>query len=208
YVLYPERLWRDALWGAVWPFVLLGGTLGPVVAALAVGLGRRLARRLRELERRTRLIAGGDFSPLPLPARDDEVRDLAAGINEMAGQLAQFQKPVQQTERLRLLGQVSGGLAHQLRNGLTGARLAVQLHLRSARGGEDVAALEVALRQLTLLEGHVKRFLALGREPGPDAPRQPCALRELVREALELVLPQCRHAGLTLNCQPPPAPAP
>ena len=40
----------------------------------------------------------------------------------MAQRLASFQDTIRQTERLRLLGQVSGGLAHQLRNGAAGAR--------------------------------------------------------------------------------------
>src|SRR5438445_488651 len=80
---------------------------------LAAGAAQRLGRRVRALERRTRLIAGGDFSPMPLPARDDELRDLTRSVNEMAQQLARYQETVRQSERLRLLGQVGGGLAHQ-----------------------------------------------------------------------------------------------
>ncbi len=201
YILYPESLWRDALWEAVWPSLVLGGALGLASVGLTVGLGQRLTRRVVELERRTRLIAAGDFSPMPLPGRDDELRDLARSVNEMAQRLAQFQKTVEQTERLRLLGQVSGGLAHQLRNGLAGARLAVQLYLRESPAGADVAALEVALRQLTLLEAHLKRFLDLGRADA--ARREPCALAALVSEAAGLLRPQCRHAGIELRWSPP-----
>ena len=51
---------------------------------------------------------------MPLPARNDEIRDLTRSVNEMAQKLAQFQETAQRTERFRLLGQVSGGLAHQL----------------------------------------------------------------------------------------------
>src|SRR5262249_62022971 len=113
--------------------------------------------RLAGPERRPRRTAAGDFSPMPLPRRDDELRDLGRSVNEMAQQLARYQEAVRRTERLRLLGQVSGGLAHQLRNGVAGARLAVQLYLREQAGGTDAAALEGALRQLarlgTRLEG-------------------------------------------------------
>jgi signal transduction histidine kinase len=168
---------------------------------LTLALGQRLSRRLQELERRTRLIAGGDFSPMPLPQRQDEIRDLTVSVNDMAARLAQLQETVKTTERLRLLGQVSGGLAHQLRNGLTGARLTVQLYLRECPAGADTSALEVALRQLTLLETSVKRLLELGRaEPGP---RQRCDLRALLEETARLIEPQCRHAGIAL-LQPPP----
>src|SRR3954451_9762232 len=82
YILYPEALWRNALWEAVRPSLILGGFLGLASVALAVGGGQRLTRRIQELERRTRQIADGDFSPMPLPTRDDELRDLGRSVNE------------------------------------------------------------------------------------------------------------------------------
>jgi signal transduction histidine kinase len=204
YILYPESLWRDARWEAIWPSLLLGASLGLAALGLALTQAQGLSRRIGELERRTGLIAAGDFSPMPLPRRDDELRDLGRSINEMAQQLALFQEKVEQTERLRLLGQVSGGLAHQMRNGLTGARLAVQLFLREAGAAVDASALEVALRQLALLETHVKRFLDLGRSsPGL---REPCDLTALVSEAVALLGPQCKHTEIALSWQPPPGP--
>jgi signal transduction histidine kinase len=201
YILYPESLWRDARWQAVVPFLVLAGSAGLASVVLAVGLGWRVGGRIQDLERRTRLIAGGDFSPMPLPRSDDEIRDLARSVNEMAQRLAQFQQTAQRTERLRLLGQVGGGLAHQLRNGLTGARLAVQLYIRENAGRADTAALDVALRQLTLLEAHLKRFLDLGKQG--DGKRETCSLAALAAEAVELLRPQCRHAGTELHWQRP-----
>ena len=205
YIFYPESLWQDALWEAIWPSLVLGGSVGLASLGLAVGLGQRLSRRLQDLERRTRLIAAGDFSPMPLPARNDEIRDLTRSVNEMAQRLAQFQETARRAERFRLLGQVSGGLAHQLRNGLTGARLAVQLFARECAGRVDTAALDVALRQLTLLETHLKRFLDLGRQ-GPSR-TTPCSLPALVGEAVELLRPQCKHAGIELRWVPSAADA-
>jgi signal transduction histidine kinase len=201
YILYPEALWRDALWDAIWPSLVLGTFVGLASVALAIGVSEHLSRRIQALERRTRLIASGDFSPMPLPGRDDELRDLGHSINEMAARLAQLQETVQKTERLRLLGQLSGGLAHQLRNGIAGARLAVQLHVRACAGKTDGEALQVALRQLSLLETNLKRFLAVGQSG--DLRREPCSLTALVTEAQALLQPQCRHAGIDLRWQPP-----
>src|SRR5204863_58344 len=90
---------------------LVGASTWSVLSVLlSVLLAQRLTRRFQELERRTRLIAAGDFSPMPLPSRNDELRDLGQSVNEMAERLARFQETIRQTERLRLLGQVSGGL--------------------------------------------------------------------------------------------------
>jgi signal transduction histidine kinase len=201
YIFYPESLWRDALWTAVRPSLILGIFGGIASIALTVDVARRLSRRVRELERRTRLIAAGDFSPLPLPQGNDEIRDLAFSINEMAHRLAQLQESMQKTERLRLLGQVSGGLAHQLRNGVTGARLAVQLHARECAGRSDAESLNVALRQLALIEANLKRFLDLGR--ADSGRRERCSLVSLLNEAVALLQPQCRHAHTDLSWHPP-----
>ena len=40
YILYPESLWRDALWEAIWPSLVLGGSVGAASVALAIGWGR------------------------------------------------------------------------------------------------------------------------------------------------------------------------
>ncbi|HMF10731.1 MAG TPA: HAMP domain-containing sensor histidine kinase, partial [Gemmataceae bacterium] len=201
YILYPESSWHDALWAAVRPSLVLGVAGAAASLMLAVGVAHRLSRRVQELERRTRLIAAGDFSPMPVPGGADEIRDLAQSINDMARRLAQLQETVRQTERLRLLGQVSGGLAHQLRNGVTGARLAVQLHARDCDGQADPEALEVALRQLALVEANLKRFLDVGRIVVHE--RAPCSLASLIEEAVTLLQPQCRHARIELSWQTP-----
>jgi signal transduction histidine kinase len=200
YIFYPESLWRDALWEAVRPSLLFGVFGGLASIVLTFVLGQRLSGRILNLEKRTRLIAAGDFSPMPLPRRNDELRDLGQSINEMAQRLAQLQDTMRKTEQMRLLGQVSGGLAHQLRNGVTGARLAVQLHARDC--ATDAEPLQVALRQLGLVEMHLKRFLSLGRT-GDFRPER-CSLTKMVGEAVTLVQPQCKHAAIGMTWQPPP----
>jgi signal transduction histidine kinase len=64
--------------------------------------------------------------------------------------------------------------------------------------------LDVALRQLALLEANLKRFLDLGRTEEPR--RQPCSLVTLLEESLALLRPQCRHAHIDLRWQPPTEP--
>lgn len=200
YVLYPESQLRAAVWQAVRPPLLLGVSGGLAAIMLTLVVGQQMVQRVRDLEQRTRVIAGGDFSLMPLPSRNDELRDLAQSVNDMATQLTKLQETVSRTERMRLLGQVAGGLAHQLRNGVTGAQLAVQLHEQSCTGG-DAEALDVALRQLTRVTADLQRFFDLGNEGRRHAR---CSLTQLVSDAVELLLPQCRHGRIELTWAPPP----
>jgi signal transduction histidine kinase len=205
FILYPQEQWQQAMNEAVRPVIWLGLAGSLLAVGLAVVVATHLSRRVRELQRRTHLIAAGDFSPMPLTRWHDELRDLAQAVNDMAAKLAQLQDTVQKSERLRLLGQVGGGLAHQLRNGVTGARLAVQLHLRECPTNGEREALDVALRQLSLVESKLRRFLDLGQ--ADTQPHQPCSMRELINEAVALLAPQCRHQRVTMLWQPPAAEA-
>jgi signal transduction histidine kinase len=202
YILYPESLRDEAVWQAVRPILILGVSAGVAALILTLIGARQIVRRLRELDRRTRLIAGGDFSPMPLPRGNDELRDLAQSVNEMADKLARFQEAIAISERDRLLGQVSAGLAHQLRNAVTGAKLAVQLHIQSCSDG-DRESLEVAERQLTRMAADLRRFFDLGQA---GLRRQRCSLTELIDESVALLRPQSDHAHTELRWVTPPAP--
>jgi signal transduction histidine kinase len=199
YVFYPESLLNEAIADAQRPS-LLGLLFGLVAVGLTFGIGQRLVGRIRALERRTRQIAGGDFSPMPLPRADDELRDLTASVNEMADRLARLQQAVRTTERLRLTGQLATGLAHQLRNGVTGAKLAVQVYLADHTDG-DTEALAVTLRQLAQMEANLRRFIDLGR-PG-SARREAVDLSALLTDVVELHRPRCKHTGIELRWEPP-----
>ena len=203
YILYPESLRQSAVSDAVRPLLVLGGAGGLVAVAVALAFGAGLVRRVRELDARTRLIAAGDFRPMPLPRADDELRDLCGAVNDMARRLAAFQSELKQGERLSVLGQFSGGLAHQLRNAAAGAKLAVELFL-AENPGADPEPLRVALRQLARIEANVRQFLALGKPPGGE--RAPCDLAELVDQSVSFLKPQCQHAGTAILWERPAEP--
>jgi len=200
YILYPESLRQTAVRDAVRPLLILGGVGGLGAFALAVAFGSSLVARIRNLDARTRLIAAGDFRPMPLPRSVDELRDLCESVNDMAHRLAAFQEELQRDERLRVLGQFSGGLAHQLRNAAAGAKLAIELFLEE-NPSADPEPLRVALRQLARIESNLRQFLVLGKPP--QQVRMPCDLVNLLDQAVSLLKPQCQHAGTGLVWNPP-----
>jgi signal transduction histidine kinase len=200
YILYPESLRQTAVRDAVRPLLVLGGLGGFLAVALAIAFGSRLVRRVRDLDARTRLIAAGDFRPMPVPTPNDELRDLCESVNDMARRLAAFQDELQHSERLRVLGQFSGGLAHQLRNAATGAKLAVELYLQEQPNG-DTEPLRVALSQLARMESNLRQFLELGK-PAASA-KQQCDLVKLLDGVMAPFGPRCLHSGILLSMIPP-----
>ena len=192
-VLYPEQSLRQARWEAALPPLAVGAATILLMVLLSAWLAQRLSRRIQSVQTQVAAIAGGEFIEIETGQRQDEIRELATSVNAMSRQLRQMQQTIRQAERSRLLGQLAGGLAHQLRNAVTGARLAVQLHLRrctSSHQSDD--SLTVALRQLSLTEEQIKGFLSLGRQE--QKPPEPCDLGNLISEIAALVGPTCEHA--------------
>lgn len=202
FIFYPESSLNEAIRDAVRPSLVFGLFGGLAAVGLMLGIAQRLVSRIRELERHTRRIAAGDFSPMNLPRQRDELRDLSRSVNEMAGKLAQLQEAVRKSEQLRLIGQLSNGLAHQLRNAVTGAKLAVQLHASECATADD-EAIQVALRQMALMEANLRRFMDLGK-PETQAPER-CSIPEIIEEILLLVRKRCDHAGVALYWERPEA---
>ncbi len=196
-VLYPEDRWvamRNQL--MIGPLVV--GLIGIVVLSVAVTLAaRRVVAPLEGLRKCAMVIAEGNFAPISLPNRNDEVRDLTVALNAMAEQLSQYEITVRQNERLRTLGQIGGGLAHQLRNAATGARMALDLHARSCPSNREDPSVGIAVRQLMLMEVTIQRILTLG-QPRRWA-RDSVCLSSLVAETVELLSPAFQHADVALG---------
>lgn len=203
-ILYPRDTWSRDRWAAALPPLLVGVAAVMLTTAVSTWLAQRFSGRLRELQRRVSGIAGGDFRQIPVGDRGDEVHDLAQSVNRMCRQLHEMQQTIRQTERTRVLAQLAGGLAHQLRNAVTGARLALQLHERRCRHSGDDESLLVARRQLALIETQVKGLLSLGR---PECrPRTSCNLPQLADEVCDLLLPTCEHARVRWQTERPHSP--
>ncbi|HEV3136636.1 MAG TPA: HAMP domain-containing sensor histidine kinase [Pirellulales bacterium] len=196
HILYPERFLREARWQAAYPPLVIGTVLLAVVIALSIAIAGRLSRPILELRRELSRLVQGDFQAVPLPERNDELRDLIGSVNVLGDQLDELRRVIKRSERLAVLGQLSGGLAHQLRNSVTGARLAVQLHQRHCHQ-IDPDSLAVALRQLAITESHLQRFLTVGQPRSPRRGR--CDLRQTVADVAALVAPACHHRSVALQ---------
>jgi signal transduction histidine kinase len=204
WVLYPENQVATRVREAVYPAITAGLVAAVIAVAIATWVSRRLARPIGTLVGRTATIARGDFTPMAVARRNDELRDLAESINRMAEQLADYERQVRRHERLKTLGQLGSSMAHQLRNAATGGRMAIELHRRDCPRATSDESLDVALRQLRLMESYLRQFLTI--EATAPAVCQRVDVGWLAAEVLSLVRPSYVHAGIELEFTPPPKP--
>lgn len=180
------------------------GGVAALGAALAGALvARRIVEPLRELSRHAARLAQGDFCPLAEPRQDDEIRRLTRSFNAMSRQLQDYARRVRDQERLATWDRLAAGIVHDVRNSVTGARMALDWHARETAGASD-EGLDIARRQLEIVEELLQRYRS------PTAPLElrdeRCDLGEIVDEVLALVEFRCRHAGIALAWSRPRGP--
>ncbi len=191
YVLFPQAAWEQRRWEAAWPPLAIGGVTLLLMLFVSGWLADRFGRRIAAVRDLFSALEAGRHPRLTPPALRDELATLIESANELSSRLEELQGEIARTERLRVLAQLAGGFAHQLRNAVTGARLAVQLHQRRCGAAREDDSLAVALAQLRLTEQQVQGLLSLSRNPS-QTPRSG-DLSAVLREVVQLVGPNVEH---------------
>lgn len=196
-VLTSDDVMKRASRSALWPPLAVGTITILVSIPLVILLASGWARRMRRLERHVEAIARGEFGlELTADPVDDELAGLVTCINFMSRKLNAMQDEIIRGERTRLIAQLTAGFAHQLRNGLAGAKLALQLHQNRCPSPKD-SSLDVANQQLTLVEEEVRGLLALGK--GEAKAPTDVDLTALITSVQTLVNPACLHQGVAFH---------
>ncbi len=208
-VLTPQQSIVSLVLESSWPQLAVAAiTLVFLVPATLAATGR-LSRRIGAVERRVAAIASGEFggsagepgADTKSLAIDDEIGRLTHGVEQMSGQLGQLRARLLSGERERLLGQLAAGFAHELRNAVTGARLAIDLHRSRCQASSTDGSLAVAIKQLAVVEEEVRGLLALGKRT--ESKPEPLAIDKVFTEVADLVSPRCQHGGTTLDVEMP-----
>jgi signal transduction histidine kinase len=180
--------------------VLLAGTLAAVWA-----ITRRLTTPLRQLTRAASLIATGDYSQRGRVAGSDELGQLGRAFDSMAQQvqeghdllelriadrtreLRDAQESLVRRERLAMLGQLSSGVGHELRNPL-GVMTNAVYFLRAVLTSPPPKVkeyLDILQQQITLSEKIISDLLDFARSRPPQ--RKPTVLLEAVQTQLDRI---------------------
>ncbi|MDA0833817.1 MAG: HAMP domain-containing sensor histidine kinase [Planctomycetota bacterium] len=195
-VLYPEKSWEMARWEALSPPLTIGAGLLFLTFVASVAIARKLGNRILRVQHQVSRIAGGDFEPIDISSIDDELKDLSLSVNRMCIALEESWDRLRETERSQLVSQIVGGIAHQLRNAITGARISLQVH-RGRCPKQDDEAIDVSLKQLTLMEEQIKGLLRLTR--GESRTAFAASVGEILEEILAMVAPICLHKKIELQ---------
>ena len=172
-----------------------------VVVATAVGwlISLRLSRPLVELTRVTERMAGGDLSTRADIGRRDELGQLAASFNEMAGQVE---------GTVSTLRRFVADAAHQLHTPLTALRTNIDLMDEEKSGGDRRAVVERAQAQVNRLEALSSGLLDLSQVETGTVYEEwaPTDLVALVRDISELYASEAEQAGLSFGVDLPDEP--
>ncbi len=220
--LLQESRWAEARHQATMGPLLTGLSTIVILTTVAIAISSRMGSRITNVQKQVGLIASGNFEQRVALAGKDEIDQLSQSVNSMAEQLQQLWDAMNRQQKSRTLHQLSGGLAHQLRNTLTGARLAIELHARQCRSFDAaneaersahrdpsfvndlsrIDDLEVAIRQLENAEATIQRLVDVGL--GLKQHPQQSTIENCIRKVQQNVAPVARHLQKELTWQVEP----
>lgn len=201
-VLTSQASVAAARWDAIWPPLAIGGGTLLLLIPWLLAVTRGWSLRIGAIQQQVAEIARGNpVSPEPVSPTHDELSALMADIATMDTRLRELQQENLQLERERLVAQLAAGFAHQFRNAAAGVSLALQLHVSRCQSPHD-GSLDVALKQLALLEAEVRGILSLGRKT--QSPYEPLLADTLLDDAVDLISPSLGHHGICVDREPDP----
>jgi two-component system sensor histidine kinase HydH len=180
-------------------FLGVAGPMGGGIVGFGVtrGLKRsiyRLSVRVQDLAQHLdqdvgsiSVVADGD-----LDALEKQMQFIVQKVEEAAKRLQQQQRELLRTEQLSQVGQLAAGVAHEIRNPLTGIKLLVEAALRPQAPRQlNLEDTQVIHREVKRLEQTVQHFLNFARLPAPQI--APCDLRDIIQQAWEAVQVKARQ---------------
>jgi two-component system sensor histidine kinase HydH len=188
--------------------MILLGLAGPVGGlVMGYGMARGLSRSIYRLSVHVKDMAqhldqkvatvsvAGDGD---LQSLDREMQGIVRKVEEVTERAQQHQRELLRADQLAAVGQLAAGVAHEIRNPLTGIKMLVEAAVRSRNptplNAED---LHVIHGEVARLEKIVQGFLDFARLPAPQRSR--CDLRDVATQARDLVRGRAQQQAVEVN---------
>jgi signal transduction histidine kinase len=187
------------------PLAFLAGLL-VVMVAVGAFLARQILGTLSRFMAYTKRIAAGDFTPIS-PARKyrDEFSELALTMNWMLRELERHHRILLESHKLRAMGNLVAGVAHELNNPLNNILLSASLlreQLEALGEGERREMLHDLVTQADRARSIVRQLLDFARES--EARLEPIDLAKTLEETQRLVGNQLKMKKIKLEVEVPP----
>ncbi len=169
-------------------------------------LSHRFMRPLNELVRQTQRIARGDFSPVSSGRRyRDEFTTMEEAINRMLRELEARQHSLIEAHKLRAVGILTAGVAHELNNPLNNIMLTAHAVLEEAgelSREEIVEMVKDIVSETERSRAIVRNLLDFTRES--ESIMEPLQLEKLLEETVRLARNQAKVKRATLSFEAEP----
>lgn len=169
---------------------------------LTILMSRRLSKDLQDLNQFARNIGSGDWSqPVPVHSKD-ELGQLAVALNKMAENLRESTSERQVAERANEVKSLFlANMSHEIRTPLNAILGFVQLLKESTNANENRRYLEIIERTGNSLATIINDILDISKvEAGKlEIEKQPCSLKQLLRDTYSLLNLRCEEKGITLK---------
>jgi two-component system NtrC family sensor kinase len=172
-----------------------------VIVALTYFIAKQMMAPLGRMMRRARGIAGGDLTPIVAKRKyRDEFSELALALNDMMQKLVHRHEQLLQSHKLRALGTLTAGVAHELNNPLNNIMLTSATLLDEYRDLNDDERNEMIndlIGESERSQRIVRNLLDFARES--DIESEALSIEHVLEETMQLASNQIRHSKVKID---------
>ena len=166
-------------------------------------LDRHLLKTIKRFSTYARRIASGDYTPImPARAYRDEFTELALAFNRMIQDLENREAILIQSHKMRAVGTLTAGVAHELNNPLNNITLTADMLLEDYDTLMDAERKEMigdVVNEAGRSKKIISNLLDFARESGSQL--EPLDLVHLLKETINLASNQIKLSGIKIEFQ-------